>query len=187
MTFRCPLPRDIQLLVLEFNSPPPFDKGMVSYLEWMWELLKLECASSDTITIEYCLEKMYSPDTRYTPRPKDCEPQFGPWEVFITVRMRACYKDDKALPHVEYKIHWEHWEKPFYTFDVGFVTMSEDFQPIDLLEFAPRSIVKMPRCYICPNAIKFDGVTADLKDYWDFHVSELMSGPVCFRNAHLLS
>ena len=187
MPFRCPLPRDLQLLILEYNSPPAFDKGMVSYLEWMWELLKRDCASCDTITLEVYPVPIYSPDDRYTPRPHSCDPQFGPWEVFITMKMEIVYKDGTPIPLVQYRLHWEHWGKAFCTLDAGFATEGEDFQTIDLLEYAPRSVVKMPRCIISPNSIKFDDLREDVSDYWDFHVSELMSGPVCFRNAHLLS
>ena len=185
MPFRYPLPRDLQLLVLEFNSPPPYDKGMVSYLEWMWGLLMEDYAAFDTVAVEFCLEPVYSPDARYTPAPWSMEPQFGSWEVFINVRMESVVIEGKLVPRAKYKLHWENWGEAGFSHDVEFRRMGDDFQALDLLKYAPRDITKMPRCRICPNLIKFDGVSENISDYWDFHVSELMAGPVRFRNAHL--
>ena len=187
MSFHCPLPRDLQLLVLEFNSPPLLDGGLLSYLEWMRERLEEEQDALDTVTMEFCLEPVFSLDARQTPAPRDPEPLSGQWEIRLNVRMKS---DPDNLPGLQFKLHWEDWEWNEYSHDVSFDWAgfdSVDFYPPDWLEFAPRQLKKMPRCRICPNQIEFDGAPEDIMDYFDFHASELMAGPVRFRNAHLLT
>ena len=190
MPFRSVLPRDLQLLVLEFNSPPLYEQGIQFYLQWVWSLLTDESDCVRKVTVEFAFEPVYSPDDRNTPEPWASVAQCDPWEVRMKIIMTRRWVPDPLpeghkVPHTIYTLYWEDMAPLGGSQHVSIRRKGAEFGPINLLDYAPRCIDNIPRLHICPTHIKFDDVSADLSEYYDFHQSELMAGPVRFRNEHL--
>ena len=187
MTFHS-LPKDLQILVLEFNCPPRFDAGLAGYLEWMWD--QIETHELFKVMVEFCVEKLPHAGERYTEPPVYCSPQFGTWEVHFSVEMREPGvwepPDEEKNPVTTFRIHWETWDS-LHTYDVKFVRYGKDFSTINLLDYAPRQVKSIPICIICPNTVVLDGEREEPSQWWDFQKSELMTGAVRFRNEYLLS
>ena len=190
MPFRSVLPRDLQLLVLEFNSPPLLEEGLEFYLEWMWSFLADETDPPDKVTVEFCFEPVFSADNRYTPDPWASVAQCEPWEVRMTIIMTRRWDSDPLpegheVPHTVFNLYWENLAPMGGSLHVSIRRKGAEFVPLNLLDYAPRSIEKIPRLHLCPNYIKFDDVPGDISEYFQFHQSDMMAGPVRFRNAHL--
>ena len=166
------LPRELQIELLEFISPPKWRGSMVWLLEWAQNLLKSRDISCVLIKLHVASGTLNE---------RCCPNLMGEWEVHPSLTVR---KHDSDSYYYKLDMLFEHWPTRHMVEVEEAFLHDEDLETMyDLLGYCPRQVERLPKhYYVHPAFYKLSGsnncLTEDFGDILDYKTSAVQRGPL---------